>query len=56
MAERQEVIHKYEEENLPNSGLMSQLHKLKDKVLGCWSKLLPCHGDTPAELADRLTR
>jgi hypothetical protein len=26
--------------------------KLKDKVLGCFCKSKPCHGDTLAELAD----
>lgn len=54
MAERLEVIRKYREEYLPNSGLMGQLHELKDKLLGCWCKPLPCHGDVLAELVNRL--
>lgn len=52
MIERHEVIRKYKEYILANSELMNQLHELKDKVLGCWCKPLPCHGDILAELAD----
>jgi hypothetical protein len=54
MAKRLEVIRQHKE-YLLNSGLLSQVHELKDKVLGCWCKPLPCHGDTLAELANRLT-
>lgn len=32
--------------------LIADLHELKDKVLGCWCKPGPCHGDVLARLAD----
>lgn len=32
--------------------LLKDIHELKDKVLGCYCKPMPCHGDTLAELAD----
>ena len=54
MVERQEVIHLIAKEYLANSGLLDQIHELKDKILGCWCKPLPCHGDILAELANRL--
>jgi hypothetical protein len=49
---RSEVIEKYRQYVLGNKKLMSNLHLLKDKTLGCWCSPLPCHGDVLAELAD----
>ena len=57
MTERLEVIRWHKEEYLPGSGLLDQIHELKDKILGCWCKkpkALPCHGDVLAKLANSL--
>jgi hypothetical protein len=32
--------------------LMNSIHELKGKVLGCWCKPNPCHGDILAEMAN----
>ena len=42
---RSEAVKKYEEYLLTNEDLMSSLHELKGKVLGCWCKPKSCHGD-----------
>jgi hypothetical protein len=52
MAERLQSIKYYREIHLPKSGLLDQIHELKGKILGCWCKPLPCHGDVLAELAN----
>ena len=54
LAKRLEVIRLYKEEHLPGSGLLDQIHELENKILGCWCKPLPCHGDVLAELANQL--
>jgi len=33
-------------------GLRRDLHELRGKVLGCWCKPGPCHGDVLARLAN----
>ncbi len=48
----QEAISKYEEWVLQQPELMAALGELKGKVLGCWCKPGPCHGDVLARLAD----
>lgn len=50
---REEVISKYKEYILSRPKLLAQLHELKDKVLGCWCKPKPCHGDVLVELMER---
>ena len=50
---RAEVIEKYREWLLAQPELLSQLHELKGKTLGCWCSPLPCHGDVLVELIDR---
>jgi len=50
---REEVIEKYRRFLLNNPELMSSLHEVRGKILGCWCKPLPCHGDVIAELADK---
>jgi hypothetical protein len=30
-------------------GFKKEVHQLKAKILGCWCKPLPCHGDVIAE-------
>lgn len=42
---RREAIEKFEEYLLSNEDLMSSLHELKGKTLGCWCKPKSCHGE-----------
>ncbi|MFW6242770.1 MAG: DUF4326 domain-containing protein [bacterium] len=49
---RDEVIEKYKNYILDNSNLLSQLHELEGKVLGCWCKPKRCHGDVLKELVE----
>lgn len=49
---REEVIEKYRFYVRCNKFLLSQIHTLRGKRLGCWCKPLPCHGDILKELAD----
>jgi len=52
--DRAEVIRKYREWILRNDYLLGCLGELKDKVLGCYCKPLPCHGDVLVELVERV--
>lgn len=47
---RNDVILKYEYWILKQPSLMSSLHELDDKVLGCSCKPKPCHGDVLIKL------
>lgn len=49
---RAEAIQKFEEYLLKNEELMSSIHELKGKTLGCWCKPLSCHGDILKKYAD----
>jgi len=49
---RKEVIEKYKKYVAGNRIIMSQLYKLKDKVLGCHCKPLECHGDILVRLIE----
>ena len=49
---RKEVLEKYREYILNNEYLMSCLHELKGKRLGCWCKPKACHGDILAEMVN----
>lgn len=49
---REQVIEKYESFIRANTNLMSQLHTLRGKTLGCWCKPLACHGDILAKLSN----
>jgi hypothetical protein len=51
---RSEAIKRYEEYLLQNEDLMSSLHELKGKKLGCWCKPKSCHGDILAKYADSI--
>jgi Domain of unknown function (DUF4326) len=51
---RGECVEKYEDWILTQPNLLARLPELKDKVLGCWCKPRPCHGDVLAKLADKL--
>ena len=42
---RAEVIAKYESYIRNSPELVSSLHELKNRVLGCWCDPLPCHGN-----------
>lgn len=46
---REEVIEKYKQYLLSRPDLISSLHELKGKTLGCWCKPKPCHGDVLVE-------
>lgn len=49
---RAEVIEKYRKYVTGSKRLMSCLHELKGKRLGCFCAPKPCHGDVLKELAD----
>lgn len=51
---RKEVIEKYREWVKTQPTLMTSLPELKGRILGCWCKPLPCHGDVLAELVNNL--
>ena len=50
----EDAIDEYEIWLLENDILMRDLHDLKGKILGCWCKPGPCHGDVLARLADEI--
>lgn len=50
---REEVIEKYRKWIVKNKKLMSCLHELKGKTLGCYCWPLPCHGDVLISLLKR---
>lgn len=50
---REEVIRKYRERLFQCPTLLAKVGELKGKVLGCYCKPQPCHGDVLAELADK---
>jgi len=49
---REEVIAMYKRDILNNPALLADLHELKGKVLGCYCKPKPCHGDVLVELIE----
>jgi hypothetical protein len=49
---RDEVIQQYREYILSKPELLADVHHLRGKILACWCKPWPCHGDVLAELAD----
>lgn len=49
---REQVIPAYEAWVRQQPHLMAALGELRGKVLGCWCKPGPCHGDVLARLAD----
>lgn len=51
---RAEVIEKYRKWIKTQPHLLSQLHILKGKRLGCWCKPLDCHGDILVKLINAL--
>lgn len=51
---REEAVSRYREWIQTQPQLLSALHELKGKTLGCWCAPNACHGDVLAELADKL--
>jgi len=49
---REQVIDKYREYILNKPELLADLHELDGKILGCWCKPSPCHGDVLVELVE----
>ena len=47
------VIAKYRAWILQQEGLLSELHELAGKSLGCYCKPLACHGDVLVELIEK---
>ena len=50
----QKCIDMFRDYILQDKELLAQMHELKGKVLGCWCKPGPCHGDILSNLADQL--
>ncbi len=50
----EESIRKYEEYLLNTPTLLDNIHELQDKVLGCFCKPGPCHGDVLAKYANAI--
>lgn len=51
---REECIAKYREYLLSRPDLLEDLEELRGKVLGCWCKPAPCHGDVLVEFLEKL--
>lgn len=51
---REEVIEKYRQYALDSPLLMSQVMSLDGKVLGCWCRPKPCHGDVLIEIIEQI--
>ena len=51
---RKECIDKYRNYLLENEELMKDLRQLDGKVLGCYCKPLPCHGDVIVQLIEEM--
>lgn len=41
----EECLNEYEKYVRNNPNLIKSLHELQNKILGCWCKPNPCHGD-----------
>lgn len=51
---RKEVIEKYEFYLKANKELMEDIMLLDGKVLGCYCKPLPCHGDVIVKIIEQM--
>lgn len=49
---RELCLTRYREWLMQQPELLEAVGELRGKVIGCWCKPLPCHGDILAELAD----
>jgi hypothetical protein len=52
VSSREEAIEKYKEWLPTQPNLISSLHELKGKILGCWCYPKSCHGDFLVELSN----
>lgn len=52
---KDEVLTRYEAWLREQPHLMAALGELRGKMLGCWCKPGPCHGDILARLADEVS-
>lgn len=52
VATKKEAVEKYREYLLNSPNLLSQLHNLEGKILGCWCKPGLCHGDVILEIIE----
>jgi hypothetical protein len=52
--DRATVIAKYAAWIMTRPELLSRLHELRGKRLGCWCSPLPCHGDVLVRLVEDL--
>jgi hypothetical protein len=50
VSSRDEAVDKYRDYILSKPDLLSQLHELDGKILGCWCSPQRCHGDVLLEL------
>lgn len=51
---REEAVEKYEEYLRNDKDLMRLIKYLDGKILGCWCKPLPCHGDIIIKVLNEL--
>lgn len=51
-ATAEEALEKYERHVRGNPSLLAKVKKLRGRVLECWCKPAPCHGDVLARIAD----
>ena len=51
--DREAVLAKYRDWIMKQPELLADIGELRGKILGCWCKPEPCHGDTLLELANR---
>ncbi len=51
--DRKEAIQKYKKSLLGSYQFLADLPQLQGKILGCWCKPLPCHGDVLADFCNK---
>ena len=51
---RNEVIEKYYHYIKSSNYLMSKIHRLRGRTLGCYCKPKPCHGDVLVKILEEL--
>lgn len=51
-SDRIKVIEEYRSHLMRSPHLLASLYEIQGKVLGCWCKPKPCHGDVLAEICD----
>ncbi len=51
---REEALRRYEEKIRSRPDLLARLPELEGKILACWCKPLPCHGDVLIKLLEEM--